>query len=198
MQEFPTKRRRSNKTTRPKKRNNIVVTTINNTVPVNRIYRRVRINGSIVRTRLDTGADVTLPSLRDCSNIGRPHLSPSSVKLKTANNKDIKIFGQFKCDFDVDGRQGNGIRYAADTTSLLGLNWISQDEQLFQRLSKSNICSVSTATVEKRRSTLNSTLQQRFPAAFSPGLEHCTKAMANSNRMPNLSSERHDLLGILS
>ncbi|VDM24789.1 unnamed protein product [Toxocara canis] len=56
--------------------------------------------------RLDTEADITLLSVKDWIKINRSQLLPPLVKLKSANNKDIKVCGYFECDFDIDGHKG--------------------------------------------------------------------------------------------
>ncbi|VDM48469.1 unnamed protein product [Toxocara canis] len=72
---------------------NVVVITFTGTdvAPVSRFYRKVKINGATIQMRLDTGADITLLSVKDWIEINRPKLLPSLVKLKSANNKDIKF-----------------------------------------------------------------------------------------------------------
>uniref|UniRef100_A0A183UTP6 Peptidase A2 domain-containing protein n=1 Tax=Toxocara canis TaxID=6265 RepID=A0A183UTP6_TOXCA len=50
------------------------------------------INGATLQMRLDTGADVTLLSVIRWIKISRPKLLPPPVKLKSANNKDIKCW----------------------------------------------------------------------------------------------------------
>ncbi|VDM37857.1 unnamed protein product [Toxocara canis] len=69
----------------------VIASTGTDVAPVNRIYRKVKINGATIQMRLDTGADVTLLSIKDWIKINRPKLLPPLVKLKSADNKDIKI-----------------------------------------------------------------------------------------------------------
>nr|CDJ86255.1 RNA-directed DNA polymerase (reverse transcriptase) and Integrase domain containing protein [Haemonchus contortus] len=136
--------------------------------------------------RLDTGADVTLLSHKDWIAVGRPKLLPPLFKLKSANNKEINVRGYFKCKFAIDGRQGSGTCHVADTTSLLGLDWIAQVEPLFERLIGSIRCStMSDSTLATVRSSLTTRLRKQFPAVFAPGLGCCTKTKASLKLKPD-------------
>ncbi|PIO76258.1 hypothetical protein TELCIR_01674 [Teladorsagia circumcincta] len=53
--------------------------------------------------RLDTGADVTLLSLKDWITIGRHKLLPPLFALRSADNKEVK------------GHEGRGNCHVADT-----------------------------------------------------------------------------------
>ncbi|VDM46500.1 unnamed protein product [Toxocara canis] len=118
----------------------VIASTGTNVAPVNRIYRKDKINGATIQMRLDTGADVTLLSVKDWIKINRPKLLPPLVKLKSANNKDIKIRGYFECNFDIDGHKGRGNCHVADTQSLLGLDWIIQNKPSFRHVAEGAIC----------------------------------------------------------
>ncbi|VDM40590.1 unnamed protein product [Toxocara canis] len=119
---FADKKKRNRKKIRAT--NNVVVIAYTGTdvAPVSRIYRKVKINGVTIQVRLDTEADVTPQSVKDWIKINRPKLLPPLLKLKSANNKDIKVRGYFKCDFDIDGHKGRGNCHVADTQSPLGLD----------------------------------------------------------------------------
>ncbi|PIO68647.1 hypothetical protein TELCIR_09554 [Teladorsagia circumcincta] len=86
------KKRKRNTKKKPRRANQVVVVapTTTNAAPVKRIYRNVTINGTPTRMRLDTGADVTLLSLKDWITIGRPKLLPPLFALRSADNKGIK------------------------------------------------------------------------------------------------------------
>ncbi|KHN80056.1 Uncharacterized protein K02A2.6 [Toxocara canis] len=113
----------------------------------------VKINGATIQMRLDTGADVTLLSIKDWIKINRPKLPSPLVKLKSADKKDIKVRGYFECDFDINGHKGRGNCYVADTQSLLGLDWIAQNKPLLRRLTEDTIYKVSTTTSNHLRSS---------------------------------------------
>ncbi|PIO52928.1 hypothetical protein TELCIR_25757 [Teladorsagia circumcincta] len=135
--------------------------------------------------RLDTGADVTLLSCKDWTAIGRPRLLPPLFTVKSANNKKINVRGYFRCTFIIDGRQGRGTCHVADTSSLLGLDWIAQVEPLFRRLIGSITCSAtSDSTLAAVRTSLTTRLQKRFPTVFAPGLGCCTKTKATLKLKP--------------
>lgn len=67
----------------------------------------------------DTGADVTLLGNPDRSGIERSHLLPGN--LKTTNNKDIKMCGQFRCGFPRKNSSSNTYPIAIFVTCLLQL-----------------------------------------------------------------------------
>ncbi|EYC16485.1 hypothetical protein Y032_0033g2683 [Ancylostoma ceylanicum] len=167
--------------------NNVVsvASTTAHVTPVTRIYRQVQINGITVGMRLDTGADITLLSHKDWIAIGRPKLLPPLVSLKSANNKDINVRGHFKCNFNIDGHEGRGNCHVADTTSLLGLDWIAQDEPLFRRLTGGAICNVSAFTLDTLRASLTKQLQKQFATVFAPGLGRCVKSKAHLTLKPD-------------
>uniref|UniRef100_F1KU04 Peptidase A2 domain-containing protein n=1 Tax=Ascaris suum TaxID=6253 RepID=F1KU04_ASCSU len=184
-----TKKKKKKQNSRKERRaaNYVTVITSNaaDIAPINRIYRQVQINGITVQMRLDTGADVTLLSVRDWIAINRPKLLPPLVKLKSANNKNIKVRGYFECDFDINGHKGRGYCHVADTQSLLGIDWISQNEPLFRSLTEGVICNVSATTLNRLRSTLIARLQKQFPTVFTPGLGRCTKSKAHLTLKPD-------------
>ncbi|PIO66395.1 hypothetical protein TELCIR_11895 [Teladorsagia circumcincta] len=135
---------------------------------------------------LDTGADVTLLSHKDWTAMGRPRLMPPLFTLKSANGKQINARGHFKCTFTIDGRQGRGTCHVADTSSLLGLDWIAQVEPLFHRLVGSITCdAMSASTLNAVRTSLTARLQKQFPAVFAPGLGCCTKSKASLKLKPD-------------
>ncbi|VDM26717.1 unnamed protein product [Toxocara canis] len=107
------------------------------------------INSATIQMRLHTVADVTLLSVKDWIKINRPKLLPPFAKLKSADNKDIKVHGYFECDFDIDGHKGRGNCHDADTQSLLGLDWITQNKPSFRHVTEDIICKVSATATAK-------------------------------------------------
>ncbi|KAK6733039.1 hypothetical protein RB195_017044 [Necator americanus] len=87
---FPGKKMRNAKQKR-KSANTVTIASTRADVAVNRIYRRVQIDGKTVRMRLDTGADVTLLSTADWTAMGRPKLQSPRLTLNSANNEPINI-----------------------------------------------------------------------------------------------------------
>ncbi|PIO73592.1 reverse transcriptase [Teladorsagia circumcincta] len=128
--------------------------------------------------RLDTGADVTLLSHGDWIAIGRPPLQSPQIKLRSANIKPINVRGRYECNFVIDGQHGRGTCYVADTPSLLGLDWITQHEPLFCRLTEGSIYNVNSSTLSTLNSSLTAHLKKKFATVFKPGLGHCTKSKA--------------------
>ncbi|EYC26343.1 hypothetical protein Y032_0010g1102 [Ancylostoma ceylanicum] len=135
--------------------------------------------------RLDTGADVTLLSQKEWIAIGRPKLLQPLVFLKPANNKDINVRGHFNCNFNIDGHEGKRNCHVADTTSLLGFDWIAQYEPLFRRLTERAICNVSASTLNILRALLTMQPQKHFAAVFASGLGRCVKSKAHLTLKPD-------------
>ncbi|PIO75421.1 hypothetical protein TELCIR_02545 [Teladorsagia circumcincta] len=182
------KRRKRNTKKKLRRANQVVVvaSTTTSTAPFKRIYRTVTITGTPTRMRLDTGADVTLLSLTEWITIGRLKLLPPLFALRSADNKEIKVRGHFQCNFSIEGHKGRGNCHVADTTSLLGLDWITQVEPLFHNLTGNTICNaVSATTLAKLRSSLTAQLQKRFAAVFAPGLGCWTKSKASLKLKPD-------------
>ncbi|VDM26989.1 unnamed protein product [Toxocara canis] len=87
---------------------------------------------STAQTQLNTEADITLLSVVGYTKINRPKLVTPFVKLKSADNKDIKVRGYFQCNFSIDGRKGRGNYHDADTQSQHRLHWMAQNKPLFR------------------------------------------------------------------
>uniref|UniRef100_A0A8R1I5W2 CCHC-type domain-containing protein n=3 Tax=Caenorhabditis japonica TaxID=281687 RepID=A0A8R1I5W2_CAEJA len=100
----------------------------------NRIYTTVHINGKPIKMQLDTGAEATLLNVKDWERLNKPKLSPSSANLRTTTNARIKVRGQLNCKFVLNGHHGSGRCLVTDTVSLLGMDWIAQDNHLYQLL----------------------------------------------------------------
>ncbi|EYC16479.1 hypothetical protein Y032_0033g2679 [Ancylostoma ceylanicum] len=124
---------------------------------------------------------------RSANNVvtARPKLLPPLVSLKSANNTEINVRGHFNCNFNIDGHEGRGNCHEADTTSLLGLDWIAQDEPLFRRLTKGAICNVSASKLNTLRTSLTKQLQKQFVTVFAPGLGRCVKSKAHLALKPD-------------
>ncbi|PIO68571.1 hypothetical protein TELCIR_09635 [Teladorsagia circumcincta] len=146
--------------------------------------RTVTIDGTPTRTRLDTGADVTLLSLKDWITFGRPKLLPPLFALRSADNKEIKVRGHFQCNFSIEGNEGRDTCHVTDTTSLL--DWMTQFEPLFHHLTGNTTCNAESATtLAKLRSSLTAQLQKQFAVVFAPGLGRCTKSKASLKLKPD-------------
>uniref|UniRef100_A0A8R1EML3 RNA-directed DNA polymerase n=4 Tax=Caenorhabditis japonica TaxID=281687 RepID=A0A8R1EML3_CAEJA len=156
----------------------------------NRIYYNVKIEGKQIKMQLDTGAEVTLMNAKDWMRLNKPKLSHSTINLRTANNEPIKVKGQFKCNFNLNGHHGSGLCHVTDTASLLGLDWIAQDTTLYQHLIQASVNSISNAIPEASsecRKKLELGLRSTFPDVFESGLGRCSKAKASLQLKPNAS-----------
>lgn len=94
---------------------------------------------------------VALLSIRDHTRIDYPKLLLPLVTQKSANNEDVKVFGCFRFDFDVNAQKGRGDRHVTDdldSQSLLDLDWMVQNESFLRRLIEVAICSVYTTTLD--------------------------------------------------
>uniref|UniRef100_A0A8R1HYB7 CCHC-type domain-containing protein n=1 Tax=Caenorhabditis japonica TaxID=281687 RepID=A0A8R1HYB7_CAEJA len=139
----------------------------------NRIYYNVEIEEKKIKMQLDTGAEVTLMNSKDWMRLNKPKLSHSTINLRTANNEPIKVKGQFKCNFKLNGHHGSGLCHVTDTASLLGLDWIAQDTTLYQHLIQASVNSISNAIPEASsacRKKLELGLRSTFPDVFESGL----------------------------
>ncbi|CAI2352703.1 unnamed protein product [Caenorhabditis sp. 36 PRJEB53466] len=116
----------------------------------NRIYTDVSIKGQPVRMMLDTGSDVTLLSQKDWILLDKPEMSPSTRRLRSVTNKSISVLGQLKCDFVLNGQPGSGTCQVTNTESILGMDWIKQDQSLYGRLLKGSVNPVAAKQSGKR------------------------------------------------
>ncbi|EYC40917.1 hypothetical protein Y032_0589g363 [Ancylostoma ceylanicum] len=161
-----------------------VASTTAHVTPVSRIYRQVKISGITVRLRLDTGAGGTLLSHKDWIAIGRQKLLPPLFLLKSVNNKDINVRGHFNCNFNIDGHEGRGNCHVADTTPLLGLDWIAQVKPLFRRPTEGAI-NVFASLLNNLCASLTKQLQKHFAAVFASGLGRRVKSETHLTIKPD-------------
>uniref|UniRef100_A0A8R1IV69 Reverse transcriptase n=1 Tax=Caenorhabditis japonica TaxID=281687 RepID=A0A8R1IV69_CAEJA len=155
----------------------------------NRIYTNVQINGKSIKMQLDTGAEATLLNVKDWERLNKPQLSPTTINLRTATNAQIKVKGQFNCNFVLNGHHGSGHCHVTDTATLLGMDWIAQDSQLYKLLQGSinTVMKVAPEASTACRQTLETSLRASFPAVFEAGLGRCTKARATLHLKENAS-----------
>ncbi|VDM43615.1 unnamed protein product [Toxocara canis] len=88
---FTNKRSRNRRKSRATSNVVVIASTGTDVAPVNRIYRKVKINGATIQIRLDTWADVTLLSIKDWIKINRPKLLPPLVKLSQLKTRISKF-----------------------------------------------------------------------------------------------------------
>ncbi|CAO4386706.1 unnamed protein product [Caenorhabditis nigoni] len=152
---------------------------------LNRIYRIVTINGTKIQMQLDTGADVTLMSTKDWNRLGRPSLQAPTIQVKSANHQPIAVKGSFQCQFNLNGTSATGIAHVAETGTLLGTDWISKDQKLWNILNPSQVSAVSSEAgsactdLDITRNRLKAELNNEFSDVFKPELGRCTKTKAS-------------------
>ncbi|CAI5445708.1 unnamed protein product [Caenorhabditis angaria] len=153
-----------------------------------RIFKIVKINGKSVKMRLDTGADISILNKQDWITLGRPELSPPLFDLKSANQQPINVYGFFRCKFDLDGQTGEGTCHVADSLTLLGMDWIVQNDALYRSLNgTAQINSVSVASLTSIRENVVERLRTLFPDTFTEGLGCCSKTKAVFHLKPDVT-----------
>lgn len=75
---------------------------VNDTVQ-RRKYVPVGLAGKTYWLQLDTASDVTIISKQLWQTIGRPKLSPSSVRVLSASTNTLQLVGEFLCDVTIAG-----------------------------------------------------------------------------------------------
>uniref|UniRef100_A0A8R1DMB9 CCHC-type domain-containing protein n=1 Tax=Caenorhabditis japonica TaxID=281687 RepID=A0A8R1DMB9_CAEJA len=148
----------------------------------NRIYTTVHINGKPIKMQLDTGAEATLLNVKDWERLNKPKLSPSSANLRTTTNAQIKVRGQLNCKFVLNGHHGSGRCLVTDTVSLLGMDWIAQDNHLYQLLQGRGRYSKARAvahTEPKDRHPAHAAIQ-KVPRSIGQGLPQTTRTPSST------------------
>ncbi|CAI2347328.1 unnamed protein product [Caenorhabditis sp. 36 PRJEB53466] len=182
----------SKKSTKKFQKKKISVVAVVQTVPPKRrIYLNIPINGTDVRMQLDTGSDVTVINTRDWRRIGTPPLVKSSEKLMSACGNEIKTKGVFRCKCQLHGKEYEGAAHVADTSTLLGMDWMALDSSLLHSLVDSpDTCVNSVQVTNKKaplimcREELLSLLKKSHPNVFKSGLGTCTKTRATLRLKP--------------
>ncbi|XGW02705.1 hypothetical protein V3C99_014605 [Haemonchus contortus] len=125
--------------------------------------------------RLDTVtqfSDVTLLIRMVWIPVGRPKLACAAVQAEIRKPQGNHVLRPLQVHIAIDGRQGSGTCHVADTSSLLGLDWLAQVEPLFDRLVESTSRSaISDSTLATVQSSLTTWLRKEFSAVFVPGLD---------------------------
>ncbi|EFO94687.1 hypothetical protein CRE_08564 [Caenorhabditis remanei] len=158
----------------------------------NRIYREIEVNGKPIRMQFDTGADVTLFHETDWIKLGRPQLHKPTISVRSANNQPISVKGWFECNVAI-GKDTHVLKaHVAETSTLLGTDWISRDQQLWNALNGSeriNLVGSLTGSacdfLDGAREQLKRSLENSFPQVFQPGLGKCTKMKAEIKLKPD-------------
>ncbi|PIC40682.1 hypothetical protein B9Z55_008338 [Caenorhabditis nigoni] len=139
----------------------------------------------VLNSTLDTGADVTLMSTKDWNRLGRPSLQAPTIQVKSANHQPIAVKGSFQCQFNLNGTSATGIAHVAETGTLLGTDWISKDQKLWNILNPSQVSAVSSEAgsactdLDITRNRLKAELNNEFSDVFKPELGRCTKTKAS-------------------
>uniref|UniRef100_A0A8R1DQH1 Peptidase A2 domain-containing protein n=1 Tax=Caenorhabditis japonica TaxID=281687 RepID=A0A8R1DQH1_CAEJA len=141
--------------------------------------------------QLDTGADITLINTKDWAKIGKPKLDKPSIKVKSATGQPINVKGSFTCDFTINGNSATGTAHVAETDTLLGIDWISKDTQLWNLLQDNHQINAAFSVIgsacnylDNTREKLKFYLKSEHPIIFQPGLGKCTKTKASIRLKP--------------
>uniref|UniRef100_A0A8R1I6E7 Peptidase A2 domain-containing protein n=1 Tax=Caenorhabditis japonica TaxID=281687 RepID=A0A8R1I6E7_CAEJA len=142
-------------------------TSSQNHQPSKRIFKNVVINGQLIRMQFDTGADVTLISQQDWIKLQKPSLHATKGTLRSVNNKQIKEYGAFNCKFEIDGQAATGTCRVADTSTLLGMDWISKSKKLYGRLT-GRLNAANSSRLEPSRIRTIATARLQLPPNAKP------------------------------
>lgn len=171
---------------------NSIIVRAATTPGANRIYRTLQINGKPIKMQLDTGADVTLFNEADWRKLGQPKLQKPTISVRSANHQPISVKGWFSCHVTIDKEELCLKAHVADTETLLGTDWMAQDQQLWNALNNSQqINQVGSPTgsacvyLDGAREQLQRSLERQYPEVFQPGLGKCTKMKAEIRLKPD-------------
>ena len=68
--------------------------------------------------------------------MGEPQLEKSDLIVRDASSNNMEILGKFQCIFNMKGKPGAGYAHVVKRESLLGLDWITQNEVMNHHLDK--------------------------------------------------------------
>uniref|UniRef100_A0A1I7XH92 RNA-directed DNA polymerase n=1 Tax=Heterorhabditis bacteriophora TaxID=37862 RepID=A0A1I7XH92_HETBA len=140
-----------------------------------RKFLAMKINGQPLKMQLDTGADITMVNQTAWKKIGAPKLDEPSISARTADGKQLPLLGVFTCTYEYNNFRVQGQCHVAETTQLLGLDWINSIPELCNPI-EAICCHVPTISLD---------LVNRFPGVFKTGLGHCTRIKAHIQTKPN-------------
>ena len=111
-------------------------------------------------------------SIDEFKRMGKPALEKSDINVRDATGGKMAIQGKLKCDFNIRGVFGSGYAYITPRASLMGLEWIQQNESMAHYLDMMIVCKV-----EKELSLVDE-LKTKFSPVFEEGLGRCVKEKA--------------------
>lgn len=86
-----------------------------------RQYVLVGLDGAPICLQLDTASDITVIGRQTWINVGKPHLSPPTVKATTASGDPLQLAGEFSCSVTIgDHTHRELIRVSERQLQLLG------------------------------------------------------------------------------
>lgn len=140
------------------------------------IKTTVVINDHPIEMAIDTGSEVSLIDKNTWEQLGRPQLTPSSVRLTVANGSILPSHGVMECKVDLKNNKFNGICHVTDNCMLLGLDWIKMDND-GQILNPELLKEVKMVKERdpRLRDAVRTTelLKKKFPEVTSEGLGCC-------------------------
>ncbi|KIH56932.1 retroviral aspartyl protease, partial [Ancylostoma duodenale] len=148
----------------------------NATAEVNstRMYVEVKVNQHPVDFLLDTGSDITLLNENVWRSMGAPKLENTNVVVRNASGSSMRIRGKMWCEFEIKGSQSEGYAYVMPHNSLLGLEWIQKNENIFYHMQ-----TMVAGVKADQNGDVAMRLKKTYPEVFEEGLGLCTKEKAN-------------------
>lgn len=137
-------------------------------------------NGKHITLQIDTASDVTMISMENWKNVGKPTLHAIDINPGSASGDVVELKGFFKCTTELNGVKAEGKIYVSINLNLLGIDWITKFD--LWNVPLSSVCNNILLT-----DTLTMKVKSKFPKLFSDGLGRCTKMKAALKLKPGAS-----------
>ncbi|EYC10725.1 hypothetical protein Y032_0054g2518 [Ancylostoma ceylanicum] len=138
------------------------------------MYVEAKVNQHPVSFLLDIGSDITLLNGDVWRSMGSRKLENTSVVVKNASGSSMKIHGKLWCEIQIKRSRSEGYAYVKPHNSLLGLEWIQENEDMFyyMRMMVAEVKADHNGDVAMK-------LKETYPEVFEEGLGLCTKEKAD-------------------